>query len=61
MKALFGRKVSNLGFAEFVKKLVYIAPKKCVKITFIDKWYPSGKICSVCGAVNEVLNLRDRT
>ena len=60
MKALWGRKVSDLGFADFVKKLVYIAQKKGVKITFIDKWYPSSKTCSVCGAVNEALNLRDR-
>ena len=61
MKSLWGRKVSDLGFADFVKKLVYIAEKKGVKITFIDKWYPSSKTCSVCGAVNEALNLRDRT
>jgi len=61
MKALWGRKVSDLGFADFVKKLVYIASKKGVKITFTDKWYPSSKTCSVCGAVNESLNLRDRT
>ena len=61
MKALWGRKVSDLGFADFVLKLVYIAQKKGVKITFIDRWYPSSRTCSVCGAVNEALNLRDRT
>ena len=33
MKALWGRKVSDLGFADFVKKLVYVAQKKGVKIT----------------------------
>ena len=60
MKSFWGRKVSDLGFADFVKKLAYIASKKGVKITFIDKWYPSSKTCSVCGAVNEALNLRDR-
>ena len=60
MKALWGRKVSDLGFADFVKRLVYVAQRKGVKITFIDKWYPSSKTCSVCGAVNEALNLRDR-
>ena len=43
MKALWGRKVSDLGFADFVKKLKYIAARKGVKITFIDKWYPSSK------------------
>ena len=61
MKALWGRKVSDLAHGEFVQKLVYIAAKKGVKITFIDRWYPSSKTCSACGAVNEALNLRDRT
>ena len=61
MKSLWGRKMSDLGFADFVKKLVYIAKRKGVKITFIDKWYPSSKTCSTCGVVNETLNLRDRT
>ena len=61
MQALWGRKVSDLGFADFVAKLKYIAAKKGVKLTFIDKWYPSSKTCSACGAINEALNLRDRT
>ena len=60
MKSLWGRKVSDLGFADFVKKLVYIAKRKGVKIKCIDKWYPSSKTCSTCGVVNETLNLRDR-
>ena len=61
MKSLWGRKVSDLGFADFINKLVYIAKQKGVKLTFIDKWHPTSKTCSVCGAVNEALNLRDRT
>ena len=61
MKSLWGRKVSDFGFADFVAKLKYIAAKKDVKIVFIDKWYPSSKTCSTCGAINELLNLRDRT
>ncbi len=61
MKILWGGKVNDLGFGDFVKTLMYIADKKGVKIVFIDKWYPTSKTCSVCGAVNEVLNLRDRT
>ena len=61
MKVLWGRKVSDLGFADFVVKLKYIASRKGVKLKFIDKWYPSSKTCSACGTVNETLNLRDRT
>ncbi len=60
MKSLWGRTVSDLGFADFVKKLVYIAKRKGVKMKFIDKWHPSSKTCSACGVVNETLNLRDR-
>ena len=60
MKALWGRKVSDLGFADFVVKLKYIAAKKGVKIVFVDKGYPSSKTCSACGAVNEALDLRER-
>ena len=60
MKSLWGRKVSDLGFADFVRKLIYIAKRKGVKIVCIDKWYPSSKTCSTCGAVNQALNLRDR-
>ena len=61
MKSLWGRKVSDLGFADLVEKLKYIAAKKGVKIVFIDRWYPSSKTCSVCWLVNDTLNLRDRT
>ncbi len=60
MKSLWGRKVSDLGFYDFVQKLKYIACKKGRQIRFIDKWYPSSKTCHVCGAVNQDLNLRDR-
>ena len=61
MKSLWGRKVSDLGFSDFVQKLKYIASKKSTEIRFIDKWYPSSKTCHVCGAINPELNLRDRT
>ena len=61
MKALWGRKVSDLGFSDFVQKLKYITSKKSTEIRFIDKWYPSSKTCHVCGAINQDLNLRDRT
>ena len=61
IKALWGRKVSDLGFYDFVQKLKYIASKKDREIRFVDKWYPSSKTCHVCGAINQDLNLRDRT
>ena len=61
MKSLWGRKVSDLGFYDFVQKLKYVASRKSREVRFIDKWYPSSKTCHVCGAINQELNLRDRT
>ena len=61
MKSLWGRKVSDLGFSDFVQKLKYIAHKQDREIRFIDEWYPSSKTCHVCLTVNHDLNLRDRT
>ena len=61
MKSLWGRKVSDLGFYDFVQKLKYVASRKSREVRFIDKWYPSSKTCHACGAINQELNLRDRT
>ena len=62
MKRLWGRKVSDLGFYDFVQTLKYINSKKQDReVRFIDKWYPSSRTCHVCGIVNQALNLRDRT
>ena len=61
MKSLWGRKVSDLGFHDFVQTLKYISAKKGRAIEFIDKWYPSSKTCHVCLHVNESLNLHERT
>ena len=61
MKSLWGRKVSDLGFSDFVQKLKHIAQKKDREVRFIDKRYPSSKTCHVCSTVNQDLNLRDRT
>ena len=61
MKALWGRKVSDMGFSDFLTKLKYIADKKDKKVKFIDRWYPSSKTCHACSFVNQNLKLRDRT
>ncbi|MDY0191629.1 MAG: transposase [Desulfuromonas sp.] len=60
MKALWGRKVSDLGFASFVHILDHQATKTGCSIVKIDRWYPSSKTCSVCGWINEALSLHDR-
>jgi putative transposase len=60
MKALWGRKVSDLGFGTFVDILHYVAAKVGTIIHHIDPWFPSTKLCSVCGQVNHHITLRDR-
>ena len=60
MKALWGRKVSDLGFASFVQILEHQATKTGCTIIKVGRWFPSSKLCSSCGTVNERLSLRDR-
>ena len=60
-KALnFGKSVSDNGWGMFTTMLKYkseLAGKQLVKI---DKFYPSSKACSLCGAVKQNLELSDR-
>jgi putative transposase len=60
MKVLWGRKVSDLGFATFVDVLHHVADKTGVVVTHVGSWFPSTKLCSGCGHVNPHISLRDR-
>lgn len=60
MKALWGRKVSDLGFATFVQTLHHVAGKTGTVVHHIDPWFPSTTLCCVCGHVNHQITLRDR-
>ena len=61
MKALWGRKVSDLGFASFVSILHHTAQKRGTVVQHIDPWFPSTKRCHVCGHLHDAITLRDRT
>ena len=60
MKRLWGRKVSDLAFYQFV----HILESKCIKHTReflqVGQWTATTKPCSVCGYKNENLSLSDR-
>ncbi len=60
MKRLWGRKISDLAFYQFIQ----IVEQKCAKHgkTFkpIDKWTATTKPCSNCGHHNKNLSLSDR-
>ena len=45
----WGRKVSSLGYGEFVQKLFVVAEKYGTIIEKIDRYAPSSQLCSVCG------------
>ena len=60
MKALWGRKVSDLGFGTFVQTLHHVAAKHGTVVQHIDPWFPSTKLCSVCGHLEDSITLRDR-
>ncbi|HEY9804583.1 MAG TPA: transposase [Leptolyngbyaceae cyanobacterium] len=60
MQRLWGRKISDLAFGEFLQILEWVAKKKNKLVVFIDKWYPSSKTCSHCGHVLDSLDLSIR-
>ena len=60
MQRLWGRKISDLAFGEFISILEWVATKKGKQVVFIDQWYPSSKTCSHCGHVLKELDLNTR-
>lgn len=59
MQALWGRKVSDVAYGEFVQILAHVAKKHGKRVIKIDRFAPSTKICSKCG-VAVSLSLKDR-
>ncbi|MEZ4729635.1 MAG: transposase [Caldilineaceae bacterium] len=60
MQALWGRKIGDLARSEFMSILKYVASTKGKVVHLLDRFYPSSKTCSACGAVNPQLDLSDR-
>lgn len=60
MQRLWGKKVSDLGFASFLPILNHVAKPKGKTVYFLDQWQPTTKPCSVCGYLNHFLTLKDR-
>lgn len=54
MKRMWGRKVSDLGFAEFVDILQQAATKTGTTIVQVDQWLPTSKACASCGVLQEM-------
>jgi len=52
--------ISDMGFGEFRRQLEYKSILNGNTLIFADRWFPSSKTCSGCGAVKETLLLSDR-
>ncbi len=55
------RAISDAGMSEFVRQLEYKCGWYGTAFEKVDRWYPSSKTCSACGAVKQSLLLSERT
>jgi len=54
------RAISDAGWAEFARMLKYKQAWRSGELVEADRWYPSTRLCPVCGAVNDDMTLADR-
>lgn len=57
----FGKSISDNGWGMFTQMLEYKLAEQGKQLVKIDKWFPSSKTCSNCGAVKDELPLSERT
>nr|WP_238362003.1 IS607 family element RNA-guided endonuclease TnpB [Actinopolymorpha pittospori] len=55
------RHIADAGFAEFRRQLEYRTAWNGGQLVIADRWYPSSKTCSGCGAVKAKLALAERS
>jgi putative transposase len=55
------RAIADVGFFELRRQLGYKAAMAGSRVVVVDRWFASSKLCSVCGAKNDVLTLGERT
>lgn len=54
------RHIADACFGEFRRQLEYKAAQRGVTVVVVDRWFPSSKMCSACGAIKTDLTLADR-
>lgn len=54
------RAIADVGMYEFRRQVEYKAVQAGIPIKYVDRWYASSKTCSMCGWVNEDLDLSQR-
>ncbi len=55
------RQIADAGFGEIRRQLTYKTRRNGCRIVVADRWFPSSKTCSGCGAVKAKLPLHVRT
>ncbi len=61
MKRLWGRKVSDYAFGDFMQKIKWQAQKRCKRVETINRWTPTSKVCHACGQIQMFFDLSIRT
>ncbi len=59
MKKLWGRKISDLGFSQFMLILEHVARMRNKQVVKIGQWEPTSQTCSCCGH-RQPIELRER-
>ncbi len=54
------RAISDMGLGLFRRMLTYKAQVYGVQVILADRWFPSSKMCRICGVLHETLTLKDR-
>lgn len=54
------RAIMDQSFYEFRRQIEYKAKLYGSEVVFADRWFPSSKMCSKCGAIDSNLSLGDR-
>jgi putative transposase len=54
------RAISDMGFGVFRRLVDYKATAAGVQVVYAERWFPSSKLCSSCGAVCDDLPLSQR-
>ena len=52
--------ISDAGLSEFLRQIEYKALWNGSKVVKADRFYPSSKTCSACGAIKDTLKLSER-
>lgn len=54
------RAISDMGFGRFRQMLTYKAEVYGAEVMVASRWFPSSRLCRLCGTLHETLMLKDR-